>query len=157
MTRRSSCTHRRIEFQPPDFILSLELWPIHRPEKNKSNQNYSSGITKKRQRPNAFKRAIQSTGWNIQLESFKIERASQKCHFFRNHFTFMESSFGNISWWVANWVFSTVFTKFTLNRKRRYFYEFGVKKLVFSRFCENLGEDRDGKKIEIACTVRAFF
>lgn len=36
---------------------------------------------KKRPGPNAFKRAIENTGLNIQLKTFKIERASQTCHF----------------------------------------------------------------------------
>ena len=54
-------------------------------------------------------------------------------------------------------LFSTVSTKFDLDRKRKFLYEVIVKKLVFWGFCGYLGEIESGKERAIIFRIRFFF
>ena len=77
---------------------------------------------------------VSNTWWKLQSWKCKIEQGIADKPFFRNcviYTWYIGLSFGNISWWMTNWVwnlyrcspcvFSIVSTKIHLDRKRRFF------------------------------------
>ena len=106
-TRCSSCTSRRIECRPYGvfFFLSRDMTDPTTRKKNKIDQNYSKK-TKKSNRADTQSLWTygSNTGLKIQCKILKIERGIAEKPFFSKLLDlYMESSFGNISWWVANW------------------------------------------------------
>ena len=106
-TRCSSCTSRRIECRPYGvfFFFSRDVTdPTTR--KNKIDQNHRKKL-KKNNRANT--QSLWTYGSNrglkIQCKILKIERGiAEIMPFFSKLLDlYMELSFGNISWWVANW------------------------------------------------------
>ena len=158
-TRCSSCTSRRIECRPYGvfFFLSRDMTDPTTRKKNKIDQNYSKK-TKKSNRADTQSLWTygSNTGLKIQCKILKIERGIAEMPFCRNYFIYGWNRILLISldgWRIGQrdlhrsspCLFSTVSTKFYLDRKRQFLHEFSVKKVgvfVFSRISRR---DRVGK------------
>ena len=100
--------HRPTNWKPA-FLIFLFLSATEITIRENTRATATCLWKKKEKRPtfSFFARAVQLRGLIFRSKNVKFSGASQKCHF--PHFLskkldlYMESNFGNISWWVANW------------------------------------------------------
>ena len=155
-TRCWSCTNPQTESRPFEFLFLSERYGRNNdPKKYKSDHNLSL----KRKKENCT--SGPNTRLNFQIENRKIERGIAEMPFspFSAENTWLICIWNRFlvvsldSWRIGPWnyspcVFSIVSTKFHLDRKRWFIYEFSVDKLVFLSFRGYLGEIESGEKNE---------
>ena len=137
--------------------------------KNKTKSTKGSVIKQKTIGPtfNPFERTFKMRGRQFGVQFSKLSGESQKCRFFpKLPDLYMESSFGNISRWVAYCATNSISIFLSLQHclhqisplsKTTFFYEFSFKKLVlwgFRGYLIEIESERKMSEFFIYCFFR---